>query len=124
MKDNAASAVKITYYSSCLDNGTPRPASICRGLKKGNTVDFTAEIVVTSCPKDPKDRFQTIQISPVGVNESLIIDLELLCSCPCEQPGGPSFEINSPKCKGRGTYACGMCECNDPYIGKNCECSG
>lgn len=53
----------------------------------GDVVTFTVEIEVTSCPKDRKDWKQTLQIYPVGINESLIIDLEMLCDCPCERPG-------------------------------------
>lgn len=50
-------------------------------------MNFTVEIEVTSCPKDPKDWKQTIKIYPVGLTESLIVDLEMLCDCPCERAG-------------------------------------
>lgn len=123
MKDNATSAVKVTYYSSCLSNGAPVATNKCDGLKVGDVVSFTAEIVVTSCPQNPADWLQTFQIYPVGINESLIVDLEMLCSCPCEHFGHPSFELNSPKCKGHGTYKCGICECDEFHFGRNCECS-
>lgn len=123
MKDNATSAVKITYYSACLGKGAIIPTSKCDGLKVGDTVSFTAEIVVTACPQNPKDWFQTFQIYPVGIDESLIVDLEMLCSCPCEKPGHPSYEINSAKCKSHGTYKCGVCECDELHFGRNCECS-
>lgn len=123
MKDNATSALKITYYSACLGNGASIATNKCDGLKVGDVVSFEAEIVVTSCPKDPKDWEQTFQIYPVGINESLIVDLTMLCSCPCEHPGHPAYEEHSPKCKEHGTSKCGVCECDDKYFGKNCECS-
>lgn len=123
MKDNATNAVKITYYSSCLGGGPSTATTKCDGLKVGDVVSFTAEIVVTSCPQNPQDWFQTFQIYPVGINESLIVDLEMLCSCPCEQMGHPSFEMSSPKCKTHGTYKCGVCECDSNHFGRNCECS-
>lgn len=123
MKDNATSAVKVTYYSACLGNGPPTATTKCDGLKVGDVVSFTAEIVVTSCPQNPRDWFQTFQIYPVGINESLIVDLEMLCSCPCEQPGHPAFERNSKRCKGHGNYKCGVCECDASHFGRNCECS-
>jgi len=93
MKDTASSAIKITYYSSCLGDGTPIATSKCDGLRVGDVVSFQAEIVVTECPPNPKDWFQTFQIYPVGIDESLTVDLQMLCSCPCE--------ISSPDCKGQ-----------------------
>jgi integrin beta 1 len=122
MKDNATSAVKITYSSTCLGDDK-KITNKCDGLKVGDEVSFSAEIVVTSCPKNPAEWFQTFQIYPVGINESLIVDLEMLCSCPCEQPGHALFERNSPICNGHGTAKCGICECDDSHFGRRCECS-
>ncbi|XP_037807558.1 integrin beta-PS isoform X1 [Lucilia sericata] len=123
MKDNATSHVKITYHSSCLNGGSEIPTSKCDGLKVGDIVNFTAQILVTSCPTDPAEWNQVIQIYPVGINESLVIDLEMLCSCPCEKPGSTGYQINSPVCNNHGTYMCGICECDDMHFGHNCECS-
>lgn len=123
MKDNATSAVKITYHSACKGGGVPTATNKCDGLKVGDVVQFTAEIVVTSCPKHPRDWFQTFQIYPVGINESLIVDLEMLCSCPCEFPDHPAYEIASDKCKGHGVYKCGICECDSAHFGIDCGCS-
>lgn len=64
-----------------------------------------------------------IQIYPVGINESTIIDLEMLCSCPCEKPTHIEYQQNSPNCHNSGTYMCGICECYKPHYGYNCECS-
>lgn len=121
MKDNAQGSVKITYYSKCL--GDERKAtSKCDGLKVLDIVSFEAEIVVTSCPANPAERMQQFTIYPVGVGEALTVDLEMLCSCGCET-SGPTFEMNSPRCKGQGTLSCGICECNENFFGRNCECS-
>ncbi|XP_055910007.1 integrin beta-PS [Eupeodes corollae] len=124
MKDNANSYVKIQYYSNCLnENASPIPTYKCDGIKVGNTVNFSAEITVTECPSNPKDWKQQIQIYPVGINETLIVDLEMLCSCPCENPDHASFERNSTKCHNQGDYMCGICECNEFNFGRTCECS-
>lgn len=89
MKDNATSAVKVTYYSSCLDENplNLKQTSKCDGLKVGTLVKFHADIEVTRCPADPAEWKQTFQIYPVGINESLVIDLEMICDCACENPG-------------------------------------
>lgn len=123
MKDNATADVKITYHSACLNGGPQIPTSKCDNLKVGDVVSFTAQILVTSCPADPRDWNQVIQIYPVGINESLIIDLEMLCSCPCERPGSIGYEINSGSCNNHGTYMCGICECDEQHFGNHCECS-
>lgn len=123
MKDNATSAIKITYHSSCKGSGPSIATNKCDGLKVGDVVNFTAEIVVTSCPKNRRDWFQTFQIYPVGINESLIVDLEMLCDCPCENPGHPMFQQASLNCSSHGTSQCGICECDSSHFGRHCECS-
>ncbi len=50
---------------------------------------FKVKIEVTECPKDPNDWKQKFSIYRVGLEESLIVDLEMLCDCPCETPGNP-----------------------------------
>nr|CAD7426152.1 unnamed protein product [Timema monikensis] len=121
IKDNATSHVKISYYSTCV-NGSVKQTSKCDGLKVGTQVRFEAEIKVTSCPTDSKDWNQIIEIYPVGIKESLIVDLEMLCDCPCERRGHRFYEERSSKCSYNGTFACGMCQCDDLHFGRRCEC--
>lgn len=33
------------------------------------------------------------------------------------------YEPESDKCRGHGTYSCGVCECAPGYYGRNCECN-
>lgn len=90
MKDNATTdAVKVTYYSACKGSGPAIQTNKCDGLKVGDVVKFEAEVEVTNCPSDPRKWKQIFKIYPVGINESLIVDLEMLCSCPCEEEGDP-----------------------------------
>lgn len=120
MKDNATeSLVKVSYHSKCL-GGKMEKTDTCKGLRVGTEVEFTAEIEVLSCPKNPKDRFQKFNIYPVGLNEALTVDLEIICECDCELP--ENEELFSPKCSGFGTYECGVCTCHDNKFGRRCEC--
>ena len=120
MKDNANGAFRITYFSSCKDkNGIRKATNKCEGLHVGDVVSFEAEIVLVSCPLNPADWKHTFQIYPVGINESLTVDVEMLCDCNCadDEPG------NSIVCHNHGHYKCGICECDKDYFGRSCECS-
>lgn len=123
MKDNSTSDVKITYRSSCLTNGPEIETRKCEGVRVGQKVTFSAEIELVQCPPNPKDWFQKIRIYPVGINENLIINLEMLCGCACERPGHPLFQHFSANCSGHGTLKCGICDCDDSHFGRQCECS-
>jgi hypothetical protein len=50
---------------------------------------FTAKIEVVKCPKDPREWKQVFEIYPVGINETVLVDLEMMCQCDCEKPGNP-----------------------------------
>lgn len=87
MSDNSTSSVKVTYYSSCMDNGsTLRKTNKCSGLKVGSRVEFVASIEVIKCPEDPQEWKQMFHIFPIGINESMAVDLEMMCQCNCEKP--------------------------------------
>ena len=50
---------------------------------------FLAKIEVVKCPKDPREWKQTFEIYPVGINEKVLVNLEMMCQCDCEKPGNP-----------------------------------
>lgn len=123
MKDNSSNAIQIEYYSRCLGNGKSVKTNKCDGLKVGDVVEFTAHITLKECPKDPREWNQLFQIYPVGISESLMVELEMLCDCPCEHPGHYAYRDDISVCSGQGVLACGVCLCNPGRFGKNCECS-
>ncbi|XP_073971192.1 position-specific antigen beta subunit myospheroid isoform X1 [Rhodnius prolixus] len=123
MKDTASSAVKITYYSNCLNPNDPvKKTTKCEGLKVDSEVRFQAEIEVKACPPNKKDWKQTFKIYPVGLNESLTVHLEMECDCPCENKGNKGYIEEAKECSSFGTYKCGICECDDTHFGRTCEC--
>ncbi|XP_069683530.1 integrin beta-PS isoform X2 [Periplaneta americana] len=123
MKDNATSdSVKVTYYSACKGGGPAVQTNKCDGLKVGDVVNFEAEVEVTNCPSDPEKWKQIFKIYPVGINESLIVDLEMLCSCPCEKRGDAWYKERAEECSYHGTLKCGICECDSTHFGRACEC--
>jgi protocadherin alpha len=122
MKDNATGSVKVTYFSRCVGDGPIRETNKCSGLRVGSRVQFTAKIEVVKCPKDPREWKQTFEIYPVGINEKVLVNLEMMCQCDCEKPGNPGYIENAPQCSNHGTYKCGICECAPDFFGRKCEC--
>jgi protocadherin alpha len=122
VKHNATGSVRVTFFSNCVGDGPMRKTNKCSGLRVGTRVMFTAKIEVVRCPDDPREWKQTFQIYPVGINEGVLVNLEMICQCDCEKPGFPGYEENSPKCNFKGTYKCGICECAPDAFGRFCEC--
>ncbi|XP_069683528.1 integrin beta-PS-like [Periplaneta americana] len=124
MKDDGTDFVKVRYYTSCKDKSAePKETANCDNLKIGEEVEFLVEVSVVSCPADPNEWNQTIKIFPVGSHESLTIHLELICDCACEHKEHPSYKTNASECSHNGTYACGICQCDERHFGQKCECS-
>ncbi|XP_043487353.1 integrin beta-PS-like [Polistes fuscatus] len=123
MIDNAPNFINVKYYSRCL-KATEKlmERQECEGLRVGNVVEFEIVLKAYECPKNLSERQQVLQIKSRGINESLTVDIEILCDCPCEKED--NFELNSVKCSKKGTFACGICFCNDGFYGKQCECKG
>ncbi|KYQ55161.1 Integrin beta-PS [Trachymyrmex zeteki] len=123
--DTAPKMIDVKYFSRCLNKtGELLERQECEGLRVGNIIEFEIVLKVVECPKDPKDWHQTMEIKPRGLNESLTIDLEIICDCPCEKPGHLGYQPNAIECKDRGTSVCGVCSCNSGFYGKQCECEG
>ncbi|KAG8194652.1 hypothetical protein JTE90_003124 [Oedothorax gibbosus] len=121
LKDTAPDFLKITYSSSCL-GGEIKEINSCEGLKVGATVDFNLKVELLECPKNKSLWTNRIQISPVGLSEYVLLDVDLLCECDCEKPGGG--EDLSLDCDAAGTYECGICNCGPNRFGRKCECQG
>jgi len=122
MKDNATAPVRIKYFSKC--KGTEeKETNVCDDLLMGDTVDFRLEVVVDECPADRSLWKQSIQVSPVALQDDVIIDLSMFCDCECERPSSPGYRVNAPQCGGHGTYMCGICKCDEGFLGEACECS-
>ena len=76
IKDTVSSdAIQIKYLSQCLDsnkNAQPTETTKCDKLKKGDKVEFIADITVTHCPTNKSEWNQTFTIYPVNISKKLI----------------------------------------------------
>ncbi|CAL4084202.1 unnamed protein product, partial [Meganyctiphanes norvegica] len=43
-------------------------------------------------------------------------------TCNCEAINHHSYEVRVAACSGKGTSICGVCSCDEDYIGRHCEC--
>nr|XP_012225668.1 PREDICTED: integrin beta-PS-like [Linepithema humile] len=123
MIHTAPKIIDVKYFTRCLNQtGDLRESQKCEGLRVGNVVEFEVELNVIECPEDPKDWNQTVEIKPRGLNENLIIDVEIICDCSCERPEHSDYRPNAAECRNSGTLVCGICDCNSGFYGKQCEC--
>lgn len=77
---------------------------------------FNVSVSVPGCLSGVR-RFS---LKPVGLQDSLEVELESLCSCDCGQP----TEANGSQCfEGQGVFHCGVCMCQPGFMGAKCECS-
>lgn len=80
-------------------------------------VSFSIEAKVRGCPQEKE---QSFTIKPVGFKDSLTIQVTFDCDCACQA----SAQTFSPRCNnGNGTFECGVCRCDQGWLGSMCECS-
>ncbi|XP_067138618.1 integrin beta-PS-like [Centruroides vittatus] len=115
LTSNASDLVNFTFFSSCPGGGDK-----CENVPPGTVVSFEMEVTLDSCPPDRNLWNQTFLVSPVGVDEALIVDLTMMCECQCQTP--ENREEESVLCSGEGTLECGSCLCPPGRAGKRCEC--
>lgn len=115
MTHDAPSTVEIKYSN----NKCPHP-TFCSGIRINETVDFNVTIKALNCPDSPG--VQQIRIKPEGIDEALIVDLEVICGCDCENSNATDYQSNSIECGSNGDEVCGACDCHDGYFGDACQC--
>uniref|UniRef100_A0A8C6WYM1 Integrin beta n=1 Tax=Neogobius melanostomus TaxID=47308 RepID=A0A8C6WYM1_9GOBI len=109
--------LNLVFDATCLNGEVIPGLKSCSGLKIGDTVSFSVEAQLRSCPKE---KSRTFKIKPLGFKDSLEVTVEFACNCECEASAQP----NSALCSlGNGTYECGMCQCHQGRLGPHCECS-
>ncbi|XP_076668344.1 integrin beta-PS [Andrena cerasifolii] len=125
MTDDAPRMIDVKYFSRCLEKtGELKERRECGGLRVGDVVEFEVALKAVECPADSGEWQQSMQIKPRGINESLAIDLSIICDCPCERPGHRGYKPESEGCRGNGALICGVCSCDDGFHGRHCECEG
>ncbi|KAJ8920767.1 hypothetical protein NQ315_004907 [Exocentrus adspersus] len=117
LKSNATDDVDVKISANC-QNSKPNG---CGDVHVGEVINFTATVQLRECLGANNTR-KIISIKPEALHESLIIELDTLCDCPCSSPSHKSYTSNSAKCTYTGDLVCGVCKCVTGRIGANCEC--
>ena len=100
----------ISIVPKCPQN------SDCNDVELGTEVEFQLKVTLNKCLPE------TFQVSPVGINEKLTVDIEPLCECDCADNENVD-KCGSPECNSNGTLVCGTCQCCGDYYGPKCECA-
>lgn len=116
MTSDATKEVDVKFSSNCKHSTIP---GRCSNVHVGDILDYTATIEPRECPPERK---KIIKIHPEALDQSLIVELDIVCECPCSMKNSSTYEEKSVKCSGEGDLKCGVCDCNSGRFGKNCQC--
>ncbi|KAJ6654761.1 hypothetical protein lerEdw1_006624 [Lerista edwardsae] len=78
------------------------------------SVQFTVRVKATACLPRP----QEVAFRVPGVGEELHVQLTTACECQC----GDSQPHAHHCSRGHGNLTCGVCSCQEGYVGQLCEC--
>ncbi|XP_058486137.1 integrin beta-6 [Solea solea] len=108
--------LQMSFTAICPDGTVLADHKHCSNIKPGETVVFNVSVELPGCLSG----FRHFSLKPVGLQDSLEVELESLCSCDCERPP----EANTSRCvAGQGAFQCGVCVCQPGFLGAECECN-
>ncbi|KAK2839370.1 hypothetical protein Q5P01_013110 [Channa striata] len=113
--DSLPENVRVVYTPICEKAGPAGGSEgVCDNVHVGQEISFNVTVTATSCMKD-----KSFTIRPLGIKDTLAVTLSTNCECAC----GDSIENTHTHCKDKGRVSCGICKCNDGFVGQFCECS-
>ncbi|XP_059199071.1 integrin beta-2 [Centropristis striata] len=116
--DNLPENVRVVYTPKCNHaQQSGDSEGVCDNVKVGEEISFDVEVTAKSCMEG-----KTFTIRPLGIRDTLTVTLSTNCKCPCDDPNKID-KIDHPHCKGKGKVHCGICSCNEGFIGQFCECA-
>ncbi|XP_061186067.1 integrin beta-1-A-like isoform X2 [Saccostrea echinata] len=113
--------VDVRFKTKCLGK-VVKDTNKCENLAIGQSVNFSVTLEVKSCPPEGQEE-KILKIKPVGLYDTLTVNLTFKCKCDCESEAKMEANKNHANCNYNGTYVCGMCVCNEPYFGDKCDCN-
>ncbi|CAF99789.1 unnamed protein product, partial [Tetraodon nigroviridis] len=100
--------LQMSFTATC-PNGIVLPdLKRCSNVKPGEMVVFNVSVALPGCLSG----LRHFSLKPVGLQDTLEVELESLCSCDCPSPP----EANSSQCvEGKGAFHCGVCVCQPGF---------
>ncbi|KAK1890806.1 Integrin beta-6 [Dissostichus eleginoides] len=91
----------MSFTAICPNGTVLHDQKRCSNIKPGETVVFNVTVELPECLSGVRH----FSLKPVGLQDSLEVELESLCSCDCRHPP----EANSSQCtEGQGAFQCGV----------------
>ncbi|KAJ8883843.1 hypothetical protein PR048_015698 [Dryococelus australis] len=122
LTDNRGDNVDVKYFSNC-GNQEETARDTCTSVDYDDEITFTASIKVASCPAGGAHNWRQLVIRPAGVDDSLVVQLDVACDCERCDSDTHLSETNSSACSGQGDLQCGACVCHEGFVGTRCECA-
>lgn len=124
--DDAPPFIKVEYFTTCGGKyPSPVQTSSCDNVEIGEMYEFVVKLTLLENPDSPNIgglTRQSIKIEEASLTDAnLLLDVFLEWTCPClrDEEGDPDSNL----CNGQGEMKCGMCLCNDGFVGKTCDCN-
>ncbi|CAJ1078846.1 integrin beta-2-like [Xyrichtys novacula] len=112
---NLPNGVRVSYTPLCAKPGpSGENEGVCDDVPVAHEIAFNVTVTVDSCMTG-----ESFTIRPLGIKDTLTVSLSTECDCKCpEQP-----TTDNTVCSGQGQVTCGICSCNDGYVGQFCNCA-
>lgn len=114
--------IETEFRSTCKGQHPLDTRTKCENINVGDEIDFEfwMTLKITKCPENPKDRLVKTVIRPEGLEDNIVVNVEYVCDCGCQESG--SAVENATECSSHGRFECGVCHCNDGFTGSTCDC--
>ncbi|XP_028993083.1 integrin beta-2 isoform X2 [Betta splendens] len=113
--DTLPEDVSVVYTPICdhpLSTGGSE--GVCDSVLVGKEISFDVTVTAHSCVEN-----KSFTIRPLGIKETLTVTLSTNCMCQCND----STNKNHFLCTDKGGISCGICKCNEGFVGQFCECA-
>lgn len=72
-------------------NGEFHDSAVCESVGIGQEIHYKAEISIASCAQG--NRNKKFKIKPADLSDSMIVDVEIICACECDDEVRKSSKV-------------------------------
>ncbi|KAH8269348.1 hypothetical protein KR018_006001, partial [Drosophila ironensis] len=120
--DNSPDFIHLEYHTDCGGQfPNLRKRNYCTNVSPGTEIDFYVDVTLKEYPANEVYTYK-IRVGEASLSESMDLDVELQRSCPCREDPDPESEDGRFQCNDNGYMHCGMCTCDEGWMGAMCTC--